>query len=133
MYERSFFRNLECCEGISGGTLFCDCIFFCFDFDLVDCFFLILSLINPVVDCDSSFCVFFYLIGDLKTWQLVFSQYIMKGRSADTKLFCYSTLFLIIYFHPFCEFIHIITFFYIFLWKKIRKFDTISNIPEKLV
>lgn len=133
MYERSILRNLEWDEGFSEDSLFRDLLFFCLGFDFADCLFWFLRLINPVINSHSTLCIFFYFIGNCKAWQLVFSKYVVKGRCTDAQFLCYATLFLVVVFHPFCEFIHLLTFFYFFFWTKIRNPDTLSSIPAKLV
>lgn len=133
MYERLFRKKLGKNENLSWTSLLFDFFVFVVGFGFSDCIILLLPLIEPVVNCYCAVRVLFYIVCDYEAWHLILSEYIMEGRGAYTQLLSYSTLLLIIIFHPFCEFIHLVTFFYFFLWTKIRKFDTLRSIPSKTV
>lgn len=118
MYERSLERNLVWIKTDARFSLFFDFLFYWFCFDFFDSLIFLYGIIYPVIDGNSPFCILLYFIGQLKTWHLTLSEYIMEGRSTNAELFCYATLLLIITLHPFCEFVHPITFFISFSGQK---------------
>lgn len=131
MYERSVARNCRFFENVSRVSLFSNFLWLSFDF--ICCFGCVFTLVQPIVNGNLSASILFNFVSHLQTWWLVLSKYIMKTRCTNSKFGCNSPLCFIIVFHPFCEFIHLITFFYIFLWTKIRNSDTLESIPSNRV
>ena len=132
MYERSFFRDLTRAKRLAGISIIFRCLFDYFGFSFFDCVIYLLLFIYPVVDSHSPLGILLYLVRQLQAWQLPLPEYIMQGRGADPKFLCYAALFLVVTLHPFCEFIHLILFFYVFFWTEIRNSDTLVIIPREI-
>ena len=145
MHERGLVGNLGRSQEASGISLLFNLLVFFIGFRFVDCviflvhliqpgsFFEPFVLIEPIVHSYVTSRLLFDFVCDYKTWHLILSQDIVEARCTNAQLLSYTTLFLIIMFHPCCEYIHLITFFYFFLWTKIRKSDTLGSITSKSV
>src|SRR5258706_7552559 len=114
MYERSLFRNLGRIKDSAGVLLLSYLYSACLGYNLSDCLIFFYGVINPIINCYSPLCIFFYLISQLQIWKLAIPQYIMKRRRADRELFCYSALLFITILHPFGEFIHLTSLIFFF-------------------
>jgi hypothetical protein len=133
MYERNLGGNLGRVENFTGVSLFTDLISCFFGYSFMDGLVLLYIMIYPVIESYSTVGVLLYLIGQFQTWNLTLPKYIVKCGGTDAEFLCYTSLFLIVIQHPFCEFVQPILFFFMFLWTKIRYSDTLVSISNKKV
>jgi hypothetical protein len=131
MYERNLERavgRFKECTGISLCSDLLTNLFGCSSSDLL--LGLLFGLIEPVIEGYGSLCIFFYLISQFQAWHLSLPQYVMERRCTDAEFLCYATLFFVITYHPFSEFIQVILFLFFFSWTKIRFSDTFRSISK---
>ena len=133
MYERNVGGNLGWFKGLAGISLFTDILGFCFDCSLVDSLAYLYGMIYPVIDGNGAFGVVLYIISQFQAWHLSLPKYIVQRGRTNAQFLGYTTLFLVITLHPFCEFIHLSLFFSFFFWTKIRYSDTLVSISSKSV
>jgi len=117
MYERSVDRNLARFEFLARVSLLSGRLGFCFRLGFGSFFAVCIRLVDPIVDCDSTFGVLLYFVRQLQVWCQSLPQYVVECRGADAQLLCHPPLFFVITFHPFCKLIHLTLFSNVFMDK----------------